>query len=341
MTGVRRFKTAIALSALLLAGGIAWVSHEWTSAFAPQGGRTVVEVPRGMGARELVRLLHERNLIRSEWATLAYIAYAGNRGSLKAGEYLFDRPLTIPEIVAKLARGSVHLHRFTVPEGLTVVETAAKWEEQGFGESTAFLDAAEDALTRVRTFDPAASTVEGYLLPETYFFPKGAAPRDAVAAMIGRFQAAVARLKASRPDAWPLDLRSTVILASLVETEAFADGDRPLISSVYVNRLKKKMLLQCDPTVIYAIGKDRLKKGRLTSADLKHPSPYNTYLHPGLPPSAIANPGYASLEAAVRPAATPYLYFVRGAGGKHVFSVTVAEHNRAVAAYRAMQAAGK
>jgi UPF0755 protein len=192
----------------------------------------------------------------------------------------------------------------------------------------------------IHDLDPKAPSIEGYLFPETYFFARGVAPQTAIQSMVARFRNALARLRSSRPQqSWPLDLRGTVILASMIETEAAVADERSIVSSVYVNRLRRKILLQCDPTVIYALERDKKYTGRLTRADLKYPSPYNTYVNQGLPPTAITNPGFAALEAATSPATTEFIFFVRGAGGRHVFSKTLAAHNRAVAEYRAMQRA--
>jgi UPF0755 protein len=298
---------------------------------------TVVDIPRGMGNREIVRVLHERNIIANEDVALAYLVYSGNRGRLRAGEYMFDRSLTVPEVVEKLVRGNIYLHRFTVPEGLTLKTTATKWEEQGFGKADDFLNAARESVSMIHDLDPKADSLEGYLFPETYSFARGATAREAVEAMVIRFKSIVNKLKqVAPPEEWPLGLRETVVLASLVETEAAQADERPVIASVYLNRLARNILLQCDPTVIYALDRDNKYRGRLLLADLRYDSPYNTYRYPGLPPGPITNPGYAALEAAVKPQTTQYLFFVRTVGGRHTFSETLAAHNRAVREYRAL-----
>src|SRR6185436_18148876 len=168
------------------------------------------------------------------------------------------------------------------------------------------------AVELVHRFDDKAKSVEGYLFPETYLFPSHTGPRQAIEAMIARFQQTVDRLQKVVPaDKWPLNLHDTAILASLVETEAAQADERPLIASVYLNRLNRHILLQCDPTVIYALEQADRYRGRLTLADLQFDSPFNTYVNPGLPPTPIASAGYASLLAAIQPAATNYLFFVR------------------------------
>jgi UPF0755 protein len=272
---------------------------------------------------------------------MAFLVISGQRTRLRAGEYMFDRPVTTREVIEKLAAGAIHLHRFTVPEGLTLAETALAWQEQGFGKSEDFVVAARESVDLVSDFQgdggPAIS-LEGYLFPETYFFATRTTPRTAIEAMVGRFRAVLKQLETRVPmESWPLKARDTVVLASLVEAEAAVDSERELIASVFLNRLKSRILLQCDPTVIYALERTNRYGGRLTKADLKFDSPYNTYRYPGLPPGPIASPGRRSLEAVVNPAVSKYLYFVRTTEGRHTFSENLAAHNRAVAAYRAQK----
>ena len=295
----------------------------------------VLEIPRGLGARGVVDLLAEKNLIRDRYVTFAYLLYTRTYNRLRAGEYNFDRHMTIPEVVQKITSGAVYLHKFTVPEGLTVKETAHRWEEQGFGKAEDFLRAAAGSVDLIQAVDSQATSVEGYLFPETYSFPARTTARQAITSMIDRFREMVERLEQTVPmSSWPRDLHDTTIMASLIETEAAHSDERPLIASVYLNRLSRNILLQCDPTVIYALDLANRYRGTLTFADLRFESPYNTYLNPGLPPGPITNPGYASLLAAVQPASTNYLFFVRTTEGRHTFSETLAAHNRAVAAYR-------
>jgi peptidoglycan lytic transglycosylase G len=321
----------------LIAAGI-YVRRELSTPYLAPGGPLVLEIPRGMQARDLVGLLEEKKVIRNRYVTLVYVFYRGLRRKLQAGEYLFDQPMTPVEVVARIASGNVLLHKFTVPEGLTVEEISQKWEDQGFGSSEDFKKAAGESVSLVQDLDPKATTVEGFLFPETYSFPAHTTAQQAIEAMTSRFRNMTRKLESDVPrQQWPLDLRGTVILASLVESEAAKDEERPLVASVYLNRIVRKILLQCDPTVIYALERADQYKGRLTRADLKFSSPYNTYVNPGLPPGPITNPGYASLHAAVQPASTRYLFFVRTVEGRHTFSENLAAHNRAVAALRLLE----
>jgi UPF0755 protein len=320
---------------VLVAVGLSlYVRREWQLP-AGSGTQDMIEIPRGFGAREIVRLLQEKNIVSNGYATMAYVLYSGTRNRLQAGEYQFDPSATIPQIIGKIASGNVYLHKFTVPEGLTAAVIAQKWEEQGFGSTEEFVKAAQSAVDLVRRFDETAMSVEGYLFPETYSFSRHTSARTAVEAMIARFGQVIDRLRQALPaNKWPLNLHDTVVLASLVEAEAAVADERPLISSVFLNRLNRRILLQCDPTVIYALTLAARYRGRLTLEDLRFKSPYNTYVSPGLPPGPIANPGYASLLAAIQPATTSNLYFVRTVESRHIFSETLHAHNRAVAAYR-------
>jgi UPF0755 protein len=329
----RLFLLLIVVALIVAAVGGVYVRDELNEPVSAPG--VIVEIPRGMGARGVVDLLAEKKLIRDRNVALLYLAYTRSYNRLKAGEYIFDRPSTIPEVVRKLTSGEVYLHKFSVPEGLTVKQTAKKWEEQGFGTVEEFLQAARGAVDLVQALDPKAMSVEGFLFPETYSFPSRTTARQAIASMIGRFRAMIERVKQTVPESnWPRDLHDTVIVASLIESEAAHADERPIIGSVYLNRLERNILLQCDPTVIYALDLANRYRGTLTLADLRFDSPYNTYVKPGLPPGPITNPGYPSLLAAVQPAITNYIFFVRTVEGRHTFSENLAAHNRAVAAYR-------
>src|SRR5438094_1866768 len=323
-----------------LIAGLGWyVRRELQVSGTPAEG-LIIEIPKGLGAREIVGLLKQKKVIGNSNVAFAYILYSGTRNKLQAGEYSFEHPETIPEVIHKIANGLVYLHKFTVPEGLTVDAIAQKWQEQGFGPSQDFQKAAANAVDLVRQLDAQAISVEGYLFPETYSFPAHTIPRRAIETMIARFRQMAAKLREVLPeDKWRLNLHDTVILASLIETEAAQPEERPIVASVYLNRLNRHALLQCDPTVIYALSQADRYTGKLTFADLRFKSPYNTYVTPGLPPSAIASPGYASLLAAIQPADTKYLYFVRTVEARHNFSETLAAHNRAVAAYRKLKKA--
>ena len=319
-------------------GGYVYLQQQLRVPHAAASAGKAFEIPSGLRARQVLKLLHEQDIIADENLALVYLALSGNRKALKAGEYLFEKPMTIPEVIERLSSGAVYLHRFRVPEGLTVAEIGGLWETQGFGKAEEFASAAAGSGSLVKDLagDENAS-LEGYLFPETYSFPLRTTARKAIEAMVARFRVVLGQIKKQAPaNNGPLSDREILILASLVEEEARLDDERPLVASVFMNRIKQKGLLQCDPTVVYALERANRYRGRLLRADLKFDSPYNTYLYAGLPPGPISNPGRRSLEAAAKPASSPYYYFVRTTDGRHTFSETIAAHNRAVAAYRAM-----
>ena len=248
---------------------------------------------------------------------------------LQAGEYRFAGPASPFEVVARLARGDVYARSVTFPEGLTIREMSELFAQSELGTAAEFVRAARE-MTGTNVLDASAPTLEGYLFPDTYTWPRHATADDAVAAMLARFTAAFDQPLRDAAAADGLTPRAVVTLASIIEKETGAPDERPLISAVYRNRLRIGMPLQCDPTVIYALARAGRWHGNLRRQDLQMDSPYNTYRYRGLPPGPIASPGRAALVAAVKPAAVSYLYFVSRNDGTHVFASTLAEHNRNV-----------
>jgi UPF0755 protein len=238
--------------------------------------------------------------------------------------------MTPLEIVDTLARGDVYLRTITFPEGLTLREMAALYETRGFGTAGDFATAAAGLTALVADLDAEAGDLEGYLFPETYALPRRADADALVRLMVSRFRDVWQEVGASLPSGHARRVREVVALASLIEKETALPEERPIVSAVYANRLKRGMGLQCDPTVIYALQKAGRWTGNLRREDLRIDSPYNTYRYAGLPPGPIANPGRAALEAALAPSAVPYLYFVSRNDGSHVFASTLAAHNRNV-----------
>jgi UPF0755 protein len=250
-----------------------------------------------------------------------------------AGEYRFDRPMSVWEVYDHIASGQVLQHPFTIREGLSRFEIAQLAQSRGFTTHEEFLAECEKT-DRIRDLAPEAKTLEGFLFPETYQVTRPFSAAQLVDMMVKRFRSTFEGLSQGRsPKLTPYEL---VTLASMVEKETGVGGERKLVASVFYNRLNRRMLLQCDPTVIYGLVLEDRYQGQLTRDDLAIPHLYNTYVHAGLPPGPIANPGRASLEAAFEPAETDYLYFVAEANGNggHVFSNSFEAHNRAVGAYR-------
>jgi UPF0755 protein len=257
-----------------------------------------------------------------------WVRGAGRR--LQAGEYRFDRPMTATEVVDKIARGDVYLRTITFREGLTVRQMAELYESRGFGPAQEFVKAASNAEA-IRSLDPDARDLEGYLFPDTYTLPRRVTAEQLVSRMVAGFQKVLTPELRRQATARGLSVRELVTLASIVEKETGKAEERPLVAAVYANRLKIGMGLQCDPTVIYALEREGRFNGNLTREDLhNYDSPYNTYRYAGLPPGPIAAPGKASLEAAANPADASYLYFVSRNDGSHAFATTLEEHNRNV-----------
>jgi len=317
----------------VLAAGLLFAGWIWLGASRPYKGyqtaEQFVEIPPGTGPASIGRRLVEGGVIRDEMVFRFEIVRSGAGRRLQAGEYRFDRPMTVAEVVAKLAKGDVFLRPITFPEGLTIRQMAAIFESKGFGSAAEFVAAAKDARP-IRSLDPDARDLEGYLFPDTYALPRVATAGMLVTRMVDAFQKALTADLRQQAAARGLSVRELVTLASMVEKETGRAEERPMVAAVYANRLRIGMGLQCDPTVLYALEKAGNFSGNITREDLHIDSPYNTYRYAGLPPGPIASPGLRSLEAAANPAPVEYLYFVSRNDGSHVYSTSLAEHNRNV-----------
>jgi UPF0755 protein len=294
-----------------------------------EASETFVEIAPGSGSAAMGRKLADAGVVPNTSAFRLAVWMRGAGRRLQAGEYRFDQPMSPLQVVDRIARGDVYLRSVTFREGLTVRQMAAIFEEKEFGSAEAFIKAAADA-SAIRSLDPAAPDLEGYLFPDTYALPRRTSADQLVARMVSRFEAALTPDIREQAAARGLSLRELVTLASLVEKETARPEERPLVAAVYSNRLRIGMGLQCDPTVIYALERAGRYSGNITREDLRFDSPYNTYRYAGLPPGPIAAPGLASLQAAADPADVSYLYFVSRNDGSHAFATTLDEHNRNV-----------
>ena len=286
----------------------------------------LVEIPQGAGAAEIRRRLVSAGVVSDDFAFRAALVWTGRSRALQAGEYRFDRPLSVVEVIDKIARGEVYGHPVTFPEGLTIREMAAIYEDQGSGSAVDFMKAAGDPAA-MSDLDPVAKDLEGYLFPETYTLPRGTPASKLIALMVARFRGVYTEVQQKSNTGSDLSLRQLVTLASLVEKETGKAEERPLVAAVYRNRLTRNMAMQADPTVVYALVKAGTYDGKIRKRDLDFDSPYNTYKYSGLPPGPIASPGRAALEAAMAPANVAYLYFVSRNDGSHAFAETLSEHN--------------
>jgi UPF0755 protein len=317
--------------ALLLFGALAiafvYLSFRFEKPFKGYDGpEQFVEIPPGSSISVIGRRLTDAGVVSDRLAFRYALWITGESRRLQAGEYRFDQPMRAVEVVQKLAKGDVFLRPITFREGLTIREMAAHFEESGLGTAADFTRAAA-RKELVAHFDPRSPDLEGYLFPDTYTLPRRATADRLIELMVAGFEKAFDETLRADAAARGLSVRQAVTLASLVEEETAKPEERPLVAAVYVNRLRIGMGLQCDPTVIYALQRAGLFTGNLRREDLRFDSPYNTYRYAGLPPGPIAAPGRASLEAAVRPADVPYIYFVSRNDGSHEFAATLEEHN--------------
>jgi peptidoglycan lytic transglycosylase G len=339
---------------IVAAGG--WFAWAVLTPVEP-AGQTFVLLHPGYSTHRIAAELKNAGLIRSEEAFVLW-HYVHRKRSLKAGEYLFDKPASIIDIQKRLRRGDVYFHTVVVPEGYTMFDIARAIEAAGLGSAEDFLKEAQSDTALISDLAPGAHSLEGYLFPETYEFTRMMTMRDMAAAMVKQFRQ-VARqiglvpdlaqagpaLIASRqqqpssafdatPAGSPNDVARAVTMASIIEKETAVPEERPLVASVYYNRLTRRIALDADPSIIYAELLAGTYQGALHHADMQFDSPYNTYRNPGLPPGPIGNPGRSSLEAAMHPAQSDFYYFVADAQGHHRFARTLEDHNKNVAAYR-------
>jgi UPF0755 protein len=326
-------KYGLVLALIVLFVLIVWLATSLNLPHAFSPGDVIVEVEKGMGVSAVARLLEARGIIGSRLFFVVNYRLFYHPRKIRAGEYALTSPLKAKEVLDALVKGKVYLHSITIPEGQTALEIAPM--------VTPFLDNGRDgflaAIRDTRIIDPIdreAEDLEGYLFPETYSFPKGISSAEAVAAMVGQFRKTFGNPWVARAESLRMSVRQIVILASLIEKESSVAEENRLVSSVFHNRLRIGMRLDCDPTIIYALKEKGLFDGNLTKKDMSLDSPYNTYRYPGLPPGPICNPGREAIEAALYPAEEPYLYFVSKNDGSHQFSRTFAEHQNAVRRYQ-------
>ena len=329
-TDVRRLLGFVLIVLILAAGYLSVALYLPYQGFPTEG--VYVEIPHGASQRTIARLLSESGVVRSRLAFEA-LSRSRRRRTLEAGEYFFDHPVTAFEVFDSLANGRVYVKELVVPEGFTMFDIADLAASEGFLSRDEFLAAARDPAP-IRDLAPDAPSLEGFLFPATYEFPRHMTGKDMTAAMVKRFRQLWSTLPPAGEPTPPKSVQDVVTLASLVERETPRPEERPHVAGVFANRLRIGQPLQCDPTVAYALTLADKYSGKLDGEDLSFASPYNTYHNRGLPPGPIANPGEASLQAALAPSPTDDLYFVANTEGGHFFSKTLEEHNQNVARYR-------
>ena len=327
----RTLLTLLILVGVFAAAGAAVAGYWYLGPYRGFGAETFIEIERGMSSKEIARELAAHGVVRSRWAFLA-VRMLHPRATLQAGEYRFGADQTPWQVFEKIRRGEIFYEDFTVPEGSNMFDIASLLAGLDSVRPKDFLAAAGDPES-IRDLDPQAPDLEGYLFPSTYRVTHQTTGRQLCRTMTMEFRKQWIALGGQRSSRAAHEI---VTLASLVEKESAIPMERPLIAAVFQNRLRMGMPLQCDPTTVYAALVENRYRGVIYKSDLASGNPYNTYAHAGLPPGPIANPGTASLAAALHPATTDYLYFVaKGDGsGSHHFSATLTEHEKAVLDYR-------
>ena len=329
----RRKRTLVLVLSSLPVLAVVWATNAMWAYKGYSGSHVVVVIPQGAGAHSVAGALHEVGVIRSRTFFDLLLQVSGSTAALRAGEYRFEGRLTPMAVHRSLVAGDVLLHSVTVPEGLRAAQIFDLFVSRGLGTRDGF----ERAWRRVELLqglDDEAGDLEGYLYPDTYHVPRFLPEEEILQGMVKRFVAEFGERERQRARALGFTVRQVITLASMVERETSLPDERPVVSAVFQNRLRRGMMLQCDPTVIYALQRSGKYEGRLTRKGLQFDSPYNTYLYRGLPPGPIASPGMESIHATLHPADSDYLYFVAMNTGKHHFSRSLNEHKRAVSRYQ-------
>ena len=297
------------------------------------GAAVDVTISAGFSAGETGAVLEDNGVIRSGRDLRWWMRWSGTARDIHTGHYRFQGPASLRQVIEVITEGRVLLSSVTVLEGATRWQVAEALSNAGFGTPDETWQASGDT-SLIADLDAAATDLEGYLFPDTYFAPHDATASDIVEMMVDRFRQAWTPRRAGRASDAGFSVREVITIASLVEAETGQAGERALVSGVYHNRLQERMLLQCDPTLLYALRLDGRTDRNIRRADFDNESPYNTYRFRGLPPGPIGNPGEASIAAALQPAETEYLYFVGRNDGSHAFSRTLQEHNANVNRYQ-------
>jgi len=330
----RIFNVLLVLILLCILGGVL-LSYLQIFSSGPEGRKVIISIEDGSTTSDIAELLARKGLVKSSTVFRLVARYTNSGDKLQAGDYTLNTGMSMLEIIGALQKSKGEARFFTIPEGYTLRQIAVVVEEKGISTKEEFLKLTEKGVPEEIDFKYShlleGRKLEGFLFPDTYAFSEDTTSLDVVKVMLKRFQEVVPEDFAEKAASHGLSPYKVIILASMIEREAKVKEERPLISAVYYNRMKKDMLLQCDATIQYLFEKP---KELLTYDDLEIDSPYNTYLHRGLPPTPIASPGLSSIKAALEPASVNYLYYVvKGTDGAHKFSETYEEHQQAVEEY--------
>ncbi len=328
----RLLVVAVATGALVVYLGFQWMLRPAAPAsdFSRPPHPTIVDIPEGMTLRQLAVRLEREQLIRSQLAFVTLGKLMAADRHIKAGEYAVHAGMRPGDMLTDFMSGHVVLYQVTIPEGYNIVELAQVFAQQGVADPEAVIDLAHDR-DFIRSLAVDATSLEGYLFPNTYKFARHTKPGEILKEMVQGLRSVFTPELRQRAQEIHMTLHQVLTLASVIEKETGSSQERELISSVFHNRLRRGIPLQSDPTVIYGLD---YFDGNIRKKDLDSKSPYNTYRVRGLPPGPIANPGLGAIRAALYPAPTKHLYFVSRNDGTHQFSATLAEHNRAVDKYQ-------
>lgn len=348
--GFPKFLAAIIVVAgVVIVGGWLWLNSEINSPHSHDAARKTITIESGASTSVILARLHREGILESELAAKLWLRLAESGRSFKAGDYTFKSPISPRQVINQLIRGDVFTRQFTIPEGYNKFDIARVLAGlQGVKQSSpASLELVTKMLNDtalITDLDPEATTLEGYLFPDTYEYTASTTREQLVEAMVKRFRQVYGYDFQQRAAELQMTTRQVVTLASLIEKEAKVDEEREMISQVFHKRFREGIPLACDPTVIYAALIEGKYRGKIYQSDLDRDSAYNTYRRSGLPPGPIASPGRRSIMAALYPAQTDYLFFVVDAAkndGSHKFSASSADHEKAVRLLRQSERGGK
>ncbi len=316
---------------LLVLGVGIWFFYR--SQFGPGEKAGSIYIPKGSTVNQVAEMLHQQGVIRSPWAFKTWVRFKKAGAALQPGEYEFSAGMTPREVLGKIVRGERVVHKLIIPEGYSFSQIAQAIEKAGIAPAAEILKHYQDPLL-IKKLGLPVTSLEGFLFPATYDYDQGTQANELLQKMVETFLKNFDKSLREQTMAVGWNIPQIVTLASIIEKETGQAAERPMISSVFHNRLRLGMKLESDPTVIFGLPNF---DGNIRKTDLQNPHPYNTYVHPGLPPGPIASPGKESLKAALNPVSTSYLFFVAKGDGTHQFSMTLEEHLEAVAKYQLKQ----
>ncbi len=333
----RAVRVVVALLTLVVVAGLLGFFLVSRLVSAPyrgfSGPEVFVDIPKGTSVPQIGRILYREGVVSHPRLFAWYVRLSYPASSMKAGEYRFDRASSMQEIAKKLSKGEIYVIKVTVPEGFSRTDIVELFLRNGIGTREGLMAATRD-IKAIAHLDNRASDLEGYLFPDTYFFSRRVSDKEVVERMVSRFLRIWTPARQKKAQELNMTPREVVTLASLIEKETALPTERQLVSAVFHNRLQKNIPLGSDPTVIYGVKLVKDYDGVINQSDLRLDSPYNTYLHNGLPPGPIASPGLASIDAALEPANVDYLYFVSRNDGSHLFTANYQDHMRGVRQYQ-------